>query len=135
MQGNVNIPDSTITTNLSFRQLVLMNMQQLTNFPYIEKDFDALTDYALLCKVVDYDRLLELNDSQGIQLAVQRLRGLMFSPQAMGEHFMQNTMLFAMMKSHRLKTDDEGKVHIIEQLDAALPPIFVHQVINRYFPL
>ena len=54
MQGNVNIPDSTITTNLSFRQLVLMNMQQLTNFPYIEKDFDALTDYELLSLVVKY---------------------------------------------------------------------------------
>lgn len=54
MQGNINIPDSTITTNLSFRQLVLMNMQQLTNFPYIEKDFDALTDYELLCLVVKF---------------------------------------------------------------------------------
>ena len=54
MQENVNIPDSNITTNLSFRQLVLMNMQQLTNFPYIEKDFDALTDYELLCLVVKF---------------------------------------------------------------------------------
>ena len=54
MQENINIPDSTITTNLSFRQLVLMNMQQLTNFPYIEKDFDALTDYELLSLVVKY---------------------------------------------------------------------------------
>lgn len=54
MQGNINIPDSTITTNLSFRQLVLMNMQQLTNFPYIEKDFDALTDYELLSLVVKF---------------------------------------------------------------------------------
>lgn len=54
MQENINIPDSTITTNLSFRNLVLMNMQQLTNFPYIEKDFDALTDYELLCLVVKF---------------------------------------------------------------------------------
>ena len=54
MQENVNIPDSNITANLTFRQLVLMNMQQLTNFPYIEKDFDALTDYELLCLVVKY---------------------------------------------------------------------------------
>ena len=38
----------------SFKQLVLLNMQQLTNFPYIEKDFDAVTDYQLLCKVVEY---------------------------------------------------------------------------------
>lgn len=37
----------------TFKQIVLLNIQQLTNFPYIEKDFDALTDYGLLCKVVD----------------------------------------------------------------------------------
>ena len=54
MQENINIPDSNITANLTFSQLVLMNMQQLTNFPYIEKDFDALTDYELLCLVVKF---------------------------------------------------------------------------------
>lgn len=37
----------------TFKKICLMYMQQLTNFPYIEKDFDALTDYVLLCKVVD----------------------------------------------------------------------------------
>lgn len=54
MPENINIPDSNITTNLTFRNLILMNMQQLTNFPYIENDFDALTDYELLCLVVKY---------------------------------------------------------------------------------
>lgn len=54
MPENINIPDSNITTELSFRNLILMNMQQLTNFPYIENDFDALTDYELLCLVVKY---------------------------------------------------------------------------------
>lgn len=39
---------------MNFKQLVLMNLQALTNFPYIEKDFDAVTDYELLCKVVDH---------------------------------------------------------------------------------
>lgn len=68
MQGNVNIPDSTITSALTFRNLVLMNMQQLTNFPYIENDFDALTDYELLCLVVKFlndviDNQNEQNDS------------------------------------------------------------------------
>lgn len=29
-------------------------MQILTNFPYIEADFDAITNYQLLCKVVEY---------------------------------------------------------------------------------
>ncbi len=37
----------------TFKDIVLLNIQQLTNFPYIEKDFDALTDYGLLCKVVE----------------------------------------------------------------------------------
>ena len=26
----------------------------LQNFPFIEQDFDALTDYQLICKVVEY---------------------------------------------------------------------------------
>lgn len=39
---------------MNFKQLVLMNLQALTNFPYIEKDFDAVTDYELLCLVVDH---------------------------------------------------------------------------------
>ena len=54
MNENVNIPDSNITANLTFRNLVLMNMQALTNFPYIENDFDALTDYELLSLVVKF---------------------------------------------------------------------------------
>ena len=32
----------------NFKQLVLMNFQGLTNFPYIEEDFDALTTYGLI---------------------------------------------------------------------------------------
>lgn len=54
MNDNININDSNITTELTFRNLVIMRMQQLTNFPYIEEDFDALTDYQLLCLVVKH---------------------------------------------------------------------------------
>ena len=35
-----------------FRKICFMSFQALTNFPYIEEDFDALTDYELLSKVV-----------------------------------------------------------------------------------
>ena len=38
----------------NFKKLIFMNMQKLTNFPYIEADFDALTNYGLLSKVVEY---------------------------------------------------------------------------------
>ncbi len=47
----------------TFKKLVFMNMQQLTNFPYIEEDFDALTDYGLLCKVVEYLNEVIANDN------------------------------------------------------------------------
>ena len=40
MSWNTHIP--------KFRRFVLQN------FPFIEEDFDALTDYALICKVVEY---------------------------------------------------------------------------------
>lgn len=50
----MTINDSHIDPQMTFKKLVFLNMQQLTNFPYIEKDFDALTDYQLLCKVVEY---------------------------------------------------------------------------------
>ena len=38
----------------NFKKLCFLNMQRLTNFPYIEADFDALTNYEMLCKVVEY---------------------------------------------------------------------------------
>lgn len=50
----MNIQDSNINPVMTFRRLCFLNMQKLTNFPYIEKDFDALTDYELLCLVVKY---------------------------------------------------------------------------------
>lgn len=31
-----------------FKKVLYINMQSLTNFPYIEEDFDALTDYGLI---------------------------------------------------------------------------------------
>ena len=38
----------------TFKDIYFLCMQKLTNFPYIEQDFDALTNYELLCKVVEY---------------------------------------------------------------------------------
>lgn len=39
---------------MNFKKMTFLCMQKLTNFPYIEADFDALTNYELLCKVVEY---------------------------------------------------------------------------------
>ena len=49
----------------TFKKLCFMYLQQLTNFPYIEKDFDAITDYQLLCKIVDYlNEVISNNNKQ-----------------------------------------------------------------------
>ena len=40
--------------NETFKHICFLHMQQLTNFPYIEEDFDAITNYELLCKIVEY---------------------------------------------------------------------------------
>lgn len=38
----------------NFKHICFMHLQQLTNFPYIEDDFDAITNYELLSRVVEY---------------------------------------------------------------------------------
>lgn len=39
---------------IKFKRLTPFKRCVLQNFPFIEEDFDALTNYGLLCKVVDY---------------------------------------------------------------------------------
>ena len=48
----------------NFKKLMRLNIQALTNFPYIEEDFDALTNYELLCKIVE--ELNKVSDNQKI---------------------------------------------------------------------
>ena len=52
--------------------------------------------------VIDYDEITGQIKVAKAEERVQKLRDLMFSPQAIGEHFMQNGALFAMLESHRL---------------------------------
>lgn len=63
-------------------------------------------------KVIDFDRLIEL-EASGASKYVNRLRSLTFSPQTIGEHYMQGTMLFAMMKSHRV-IEVNGEVKVLD---------------------
>lgn len=46
----------------NFKKLMRLSIQALTNFPFIEEDFDALTNYELLCKVVE--ELNKVSDNQ-----------------------------------------------------------------------
>ena len=47
-----------------YKILKPFKMQVLTNFPYIEADFDALTNYELLCKVVEYLNAVIHNENE-----------------------------------------------------------------------
>lgn len=60
-ENNSNfIPDSP-----NFKHLIRMSFQGLTNFPYIEEDFDALTNYEFLSKVVEYlNEVISNNNEQ-----------------------------------------------------------------------
>lgn len=62
-----------------------------------------------LASVVDYDRIAELTN-KNLRGKLRDLRGLLFSPQAMGEHFMQNSVLLTMMKNHKVITTSDGVV-------------------------
>ena len=49
----------------SFKELSYMHMKALQNFPYIEADFDALTNYELLSKIVEYlNNVISNNNEQ-----------------------------------------------------------------------
>ena len=66
--------------------------------------------FIALFQVVDYDRILNRESDQDISKIVSRAREIMYSPQSMGEHLMQNVVLIAMLKSNRLYevTDFKG---------------------------
>lgn len=68
-----------------------------------------------LSHVVDFDRVTEVSTAEGLKENIRRVRGLLFSPQSVGEHYMQNTMLFAMLKSHRLVDNGRGGYDIMSK--------------------
>ena len=81
----------------------------------------AFTDKApnlivALCKqfkVVDFDQVLQFGaTSDNLDARMRKVRNFMYSFQSSGEHFMQNSVLLAMLASNRLYTDSRGNVRI-----------------------
>lgn len=62
--------------------------------------------------VVDIDAILERKTNEKTSEYAQRVRNSLYSLQSGGEHFMQNSVLFAMLNSHKIFTDVDGKVRI-----------------------
>lgn len=69
------------------------------------KDSTTLAD--AICKffnVVDFDQLAGISDGNKLDAgtAFEKLRNFLYSPNAMGEHFMQNGAMFSMIFANRL---------------------------------
>lgn len=65
----------------------------------------ALTKYF---KVIDFDAMTERVRGETAGEYARRIRNLMYSLQSGGEHFMQNTVLFAILKSNKIFDDIDG---------------------------
>ena len=68
------------------------------------KDTSSSVEGAIIkfMNVVDFDENTGVVHVPDAEEYLKRARDLAFSPQAMGEHFMQNGAMFSMMHSHRL---------------------------------
>jgi len=64
-------------------------------------------------KVVDFDQVLQFGaTADNLDARMRKVRNFMYSFQSSGEHFMQNSVLLAMLASNRLYTDSRGNVRI-----------------------
>ena len=68
------------------------------------KDTSSSVEGAIIkfMNIVDFDENAGVVHVPDAEEYLKRARDLAFSPQAMGEHFMQNSAMFSMMHSHRL---------------------------------
>lgn len=85
--------------NNSLRMIADMYKDKSDNFAV------ALTKYF---KVVDFDAMTERVRGETAGEYARRMRNLMYSLQSGGEHFMQNTVLFAVLKSNKIFDDVDG---------------------------
>ena len=75
------------------------------------KDTSSSVEGAIVkfMNVVDFDENTGVVHVPDAEEYLKRARDLAFSPQAMGEHFMQNSAMFSMMHSHRLFINHDKK--------------------------
>lgn len=59
--------------------------------------------------VVDFDKNLERQDGEDLLTYTKRIKNFFYSMQSTGEHFMQSTVLLAMLRSHRIFKNSKGE--------------------------
>lgn len=78
------------------------NTLAFTRDMYSRTSDNKLVAITKLFDVVDYDDFTERHTDEDIHTYVNRLRNALYSPQTVGEHYMQNLALVAMLKSHKI---------------------------------
>lgn len=80
---------------------------------YSEDSTDITSAFIKDFNVVDFDAILQYGEgSNNLDKYLKRARNFTYSMQSMGEHYMQNTVLLAMLKSNRLYQDGDGNMRI-----------------------
>ena len=118
--GKVNIAmEEYANEYFGFKEFTAAERKYLGNsLSFISSMFtDKSTNLTVaLCKefkVVDFDQVLQFGaTSDNLDARMKKVRNFMYSFQSMGEHFMQNSVLLAMLQSNRLYTDSRGNVRI-----------------------
>ncbi len=117
--GFVNIVGEAFANDNFNKQELLagVNMYRASSFKMIKDAYkDTSDDFAVALtkyfNVVDIDAMNERQSGETAGERVRRARNLLFSMQSGGEHLMQNSVLFAVLKSSRLFTDVDGTFRV-----------------------
>lgn len=118
--GEVNIAMEAFAKEyFSFKDLTNAKAQYIKALPniiaklYSEDSLDITSAFIKDFNIVDFDEILQYGEgSNNLDKYLKRARNFTYSLQSMGEHYMQNTVLLAMLKSNRLYQDSEGIMRI-----------------------
>lgn len=77
---------------------------------YSEKKSNFTSALIDFFNVVDYEAFSERRPNEKTSEYIKRFRNWMYGLQSSGEHYMQNTVLLAMLKSHKIYENEKGKL-------------------------
>lgn len=114
--GKVNIAmEEYANEYFGFKEFASAEKQYLSSVTgmiasmYSDKATDLTTAFIKQFNIVEFDQILQFGaGSKNLDENLRRIRNWMYSFQSMGEHYMQNSVLLAMLKSNRLYTDNNG---------------------------
>nr|DAR29004.1 MAG TPA: hypothetical protein [Crassvirales sp.] len=114
--GKVNIAmEEYANEYFGFNEFAAAEKQYLANTPsmiasiYSDKAPNLTAAFIKQFNVVEFDQILQFGaGSENLDEQLKRVRDWMYSFQSLGEHYMQNSVLLAMLKSNRLYTDGNG---------------------------